>query len=113
MRTKIKSYKTKVNTNFHNHKITKEGSQYICLSISLLDSIFKTAKNYYPEVFLEGCKYAIKEKKIHSYNTHDVEISSDSYEETLLEEIQMDKNSDYEENSDKDSREEDSSEKKN
>ena len=87
MRTKIKSYKTKVNTNFHNHKITKEGSQYICLSITLLYSIFKTAKNYYPEVFLEGCEYAIKEKKIHSYNTHDVEISSDSYEETLLEEI--------------------------
>ena len=29
LRTKIKSYKGKINTNFHNIKIPKEGSQYI------------------------------------------------------------------------------------
>ena len=28
LRTKIKSYKRKINTNFHNNKILKEGSQY-------------------------------------------------------------------------------------
>ena len=32
----------KINTNLHNNKIPKEGSQYICLSVILLDSIFKT-----------------------------------------------------------------------
>ena len=60
-------------------------------------------------------------KKINNYITDDVEISSDSDEETLSEKIQMEKNSDYEENSDeeilqkiqikKNSVEEDSSEK--
>ena len=39
-------------------------------------------------------------KKINNYITDDVEISSDSDEETLSEKIQMEKNSDYEENSD-------------
>ena len=55
LKTKIISYKGKINTNFHNTKIPKEGSQYICLSVILLDSVFKTGKNCYPQVFLEEC----------------------------------------------------------
>ena len=69
------------------------------MSVILLDSIFRIGKNYYPQVLLEEYKYVIKEKNIHSYIIDDVEISSDSDEETLLEKIQMEKNSDYEENS--------------
>ena len=65
----------------------------------MLDSIFRIGKNYYPQVLLEEYKCVIKEKNIHSYIIDDVEISSDSDEETLLEKIQMEKNSDYEENS--------------
>ena len=70
------------------------------MSVILLDSIFRIGKNYYPQVLLEEYKCVIKEKNIHSYIIDDVEISSDSDEETLLEKIQMEKNSDYEENSD-------------
>ena len=47
-KNKIKSYNEKMNTNFHNNKIPKEGSQYICLSIILPNSVFRTGKNYYP-----------------------------------------------------------------
>ena len=64
--------------NFRNNKIPKEGSQFICLSVILIDSEFKTGKNYYPQVFLEECKYVIKEKKIPKYIIDDREISSDS-----------------------------------
>ena len=46
-------------------------------------------------MFSEEWKYVIKEKKIHNYITDDVEISSDSDEDTLLEKI-----SEYEKNSD-------------
>ena len=46
----------KINTNFHNNKIPKEGFQFICLSVILIDSLFRTSKNYYPQVFLEECK---------------------------------------------------------
>ena len=41
----------------------KESSQFICLSVILNDSVFKTGKIYYPQVFLEECKYVVKEKK--------------------------------------------------
>ena len=41
IKTKIKSYDWKINTNFHNNKIPKEGSQCICLSVILIDSVYK------------------------------------------------------------------------
>ena len=35
-------------TNFRNNKIPNEGSQFIYLSVILIDSVFRTGKNYYP-----------------------------------------------------------------
>ena len=63
IKTKIKSCNEKINTNFHNNEIPKEGSQCICLSVILIDSVYKKDKNCYPQVFLEECKYVVKEKK--------------------------------------------------
>ena len=37
----------------------------MCLSVILLDFIFVNSnKEYFPETFLEECKYAIKNRKI-------------------------------------------------
>ena len=59
LRARIKSYKGKINTNFHNNKIPKEGSQYICLPEILIDSVYRKDKNHYPQVFIEECKYVV------------------------------------------------------
>ena len=63
LKAQIKSYNDKIKTNFHNNEIPKKGSQCICLSVILIDSVFRTDDNYYPQRFLEECKYVIKEKK--------------------------------------------------
>ena len=55
-------YNGKINTNFRNNKILKEGSQFIFLSENLIDSVFRTGKNYYLQVFLEDFKYVVDEK---------------------------------------------------
>ena len=61
--------------------MSKEGSQYICLSLILFDSVFRTGKNCYPKVFLEEykyvVKYVVKEKKTSKYIIEDIEISPD------------------------------------
>ena len=44
LKAKIKSYIRKINTNFHNNKIPKGGSQFIYLSVILIDSVFRTGK---------------------------------------------------------------------
>ena len=56
LKAEIKSYNGKINTNFHNNKISSEGSPFIYLSVILIDSVFRTGKNYYPQVFLEEWK---------------------------------------------------------
>ena len=85
IKTKIQLYNGKINTHFNNNKIPKEGFEYICLSVILLDSVYKKDKNYYPQVFLE-CKYVTKEKKrsIKKFITDNIEISSDDSDKVLI-----------------------------
>ena len=56
LKTKIKSCKGKINTNFHNNKIPKLGSQCISLSVMLIDFVFRI-------VYLEECKNVVQEKR--------------------------------------------------
>ena len=94
LKAKIKSYNGKSRTNFHSNKIPKEDSQYICLSVILIDSVFRKGKNYYQQVFLEECRYVVKEKKIPKYIIDNIEIFSDSDRENSDEENPDEENSD-------------------
>ena len=47
----------------------------------LIDSVYKTGKNYYPQAILEECKYVVKEKKMPEYITDDIKIFSDDSDE--------------------------------
>ena len=49
LKTKTKSSNGKIYTNFYNNKIPKEGSQCICLSVILIDSVYRKYKDYYPQ----------------------------------------------------------------
>ena len=67
-----------MNTKFHDNKIPKEGSHGVCLSVILIDFVFRIGKNY---LFLEECKYIFKEKKMTKYIADIIEISSDDFDE--------------------------------
>ena len=62
----------------------------------MIDSVFRTGKNYYPEVFVQEYEYAVKEKKMSEYIIDDTEISSDSDKEDSDEENCNEENSDVE-----------------
>ena len=59
LKTKIKLYGDKINTNFQGKKIPKENASYKCLSLIMLDSVIKGNQKYYPQTLLEECKYVI------------------------------------------------------
>ena len=85
IKTKIKIYAGSVITNFHNKKVSKEKTPCKCLSIIMLDSVIKANKKYYPQTFLEECKYAQEKIKTENYIDEDLEKSesdSDSNDET-------------------------------
>ena len=81
IKTKTKTYGVSVITNFQSKKLPKEKAPCKSLSIIMLDSVVKAKKKYYPQTFLEECKY--EAKKIKMENLDDLEKrqsdESDSY----------------------------------
>ena len=57
IRCKIKSYNGQINTNFHNNDIPKQGFQCIFLSVILINSVYGTGNNYYPQLFLKEFRH--------------------------------------------------------
>ena len=49
IKTKIKTYGDKVNTNFQDQKVPKENASYKCISLIMLDSVIRVNKKYYPQ----------------------------------------------------------------
>ena len=43
--------------NFQDKGMPKEKASYKCLSITMLDSVLKVKKKYYPQTLLEERKY--------------------------------------------------------
>ena len=64
----------------------------------MIDSVFRTGKNYYPQVFVEEYLYAVKEKKMPEYITDDLEISSDDSDREDSDEENSDEEKSNEEN---------------
>ena len=93
LKAKTKLYNGKINTNFLDNKIPRKGSQFICLSVILINFVFRTGKNYYPQVLLEEYKYVVKEKRVPKYIIDDIEIISDSDKENPDEQNSNEENS--------------------
>ena len=80
IKTKIKMYEDRVNTNFQGKKVPKEDASYNCLSLFVLDSVIRISKKYYPQTLLEECKYVIRKNKMENLINHDLDLSSSDNE---------------------------------
>ena len=75
-------------TSFQSKKMPKEKAPCKCLLIIMLDSGIKAKKKYYPQTFLEECKYEQEKIKIQNHIDDDLEkrlsdkSDSDSNDET-------------------------------
>ena len=76
VKTKIKTYGDRVNTNFHGQEVPKENATYKCISLIMLDSVIRVNKKYYPQTLCkyEECKYAIKKNKMENLINHDLKF---------------------------------------
>ena len=76
IKTKIKIYNDRVYTNFQHNKIPKDNEYCVCLSAILLDSIFVNSnEEYYLQILLKECKYAIKNREIVNTIIEDLKLS--------------------------------------
>ena len=79
----MKSYESKMNTNFHDDGMSKGGFHCVYFSKILTNCVFKVVKNYYSQAFLVEYKYIIEETQIKRSINNDLEISSDDSDEEI------------------------------
>ena len=65
-------------------KMPKEKAPCKCLSIIMLDSVIKANKKYYPQTFLEECKYMQEEIKTENYIDEDLEKVTQMMKQNLI-----------------------------
>ena len=84
IKTKIKTYKGSISTNFYNKnwskKIPEEKVPHKCLSIIILDSVIYAYEKCHPRTFSEECKYP--KENIKTDNYIDEELKSESESDT-------------------------------
>ena len=90
IKTKVKMYDNRVNTNFQDKEVPKKDTSYKCLSLIILDSVAKVGKKYYPQVFLEECKYVKRKNEMMNCISDDIEITSSDEDDDFYSEPDRD-----------------------
>ena len=62
-KTKVKTFSEVIKTLFDGNEIAKGKIEFVCIPCISIDSIPKVDKIYYPQVYLEQCKYKVKRKR--------------------------------------------------
>ena len=75
IKTKIKMYGDRVNTNIQGKKVSQENASYKCISLIMLDSVIRVNKKYYPQTLLEECKYVMRKNKMENLIYNDLSLS--------------------------------------
>ena len=82
IKTRIKSYKDSITTNFYikngSKKIPEEKVPHKCLSIIILDSVIYAYEKYHPQALSEEWKYVKEKIKTNNYIDEELKSESDS-----------------------------------
>ena len=62
IKANVKKFNAVVNTNFWGNKVPKEKVHYTSIVRISIDSVMEMEKKNYPQLYLEKCKYRIKNK---------------------------------------------------
>ena len=57
IKAKVREFNGVIKTNFLGDEIPKESMHYTRIACITIDSVMKMEKKYYPQVYLEECKY--------------------------------------------------------
>ena len=77
IKTKVKTFNDTFNTLLSGDEIPKERIHYVCISAICIDSVLRTGKKNYPQVYLEQCKYKIIKRELVTFIDEEVDLSSD------------------------------------
>ena len=61
----------------------KENMLYTCITCITIDSVIKMEKKYFPQVYLEECKYKIKEMQMSRFINTELDLDSELDDEFM------------------------------
>ena len=67
IKAKVRGFNGVIKTNFLRDEVLKENKHYLCIARITTDSVMTMEKKNYPQVYLEECKYKIKETKMTNF----------------------------------------------
>ena len=82
IKAKVREFDGKIKANFLGDEVPKENMHYACITCIIIDSVMKMDKNYYPQVYLEECKYSVKKIQMSRFINAELESDSESDSET-------------------------------
>ena len=103
LKTKLREYDGVIKTNFLGNGMPKENMHYTCIACITIDSVMKMEKKYFPQVYLEECRYEIQMSTF--INTElDLDSKSDSVSDSESDDkLKSDSDNDSDTDSDNDS----------
>ena len=78
IKAKLRKFDGVIKTNFLGNEITKENMHYTCITCITIDSVMKTEKESYLQVYLEECKYKVKKIKMSRFINTELESDTES-----------------------------------
>ena len=78
LRTKVREFDGVIKTNFLGNGVPKENMHYTCIACITIDSVMRMDKKYFPQVYLEECKYKIKKIQMPRFINAELKSDSDS-----------------------------------
>ena len=82
IKAKVREFDGVIKTNFLGNKIPKENKHYTWNACVTIDSVMRMEKKSYPLVYLEDCKYTVKNAKMPKFIEAEPESDSESDSES-------------------------------
>ena len=81
IKTKVKTFIEPIKTLVSEDEIPKERVEYSCIACISIDSVLRVNGKYYPQVYLERCKYKLKKRHPKNFiDDYELIMSDSDYE---------------------------------
>ena len=79
LKAKVREFDGVIKTNFLGNDVPKENMHYTCIACITIDSVMRMDKKNHPQVYLEECKYRMKEIQMSRFINTKLESDSESH----------------------------------
>ena len=77
LKAKVREFDGVIKTNFLGNDVPKENMHYTCIACITIDSVMRMDKKYFPQVYLEECKYKIKKIQMSKFINTELDFDSE------------------------------------